>query len=222
MWQEVGHGSWKNLAAARVLSPPPPLLPALPFHLPPPPISSRPPTKAGTLHLRLVYKCQSRFCFPALHYSADAVPHFVSTVKPLGTISLHPPVRLQSAQHKAAIGTSIFLLCCLAINILLAVYAGRLLIGSFLVSCFACCCFCLVGVNVVLDFTPEHLYYSLLLECTRKAGQSGAAVLMKQTEFGCFICVDVGREHRAANQDTDVLNVNVFFPEEGSIAWRDR
>lgn len=57
---------------------------------------------------RLAHKCQSRFCFPALHYSADTVPHFVSTVKPLGATSLHPPVRSQTAQCTTVIDTSIF------------------------------------------------------------------------------------------------------------------
>lgn len=96
---EVGHRSWKNLrrgAAARAPSP-------APLRCCPPdhsifarhPSASLLPTSHPSrrtcvasvatrgLSERLVHKCQSRFCFPALHYSADTVPHFVSTVKPL-------------------------------------------------------------------------------------------------------------------------------------------
>lgn len=96
---EVGHHSWKNLrrgAAARAPSPAP--LRCCP---PDPSIFARHPSASllptshpsrrtcvasvatRGLSERLVHKCQSRFCFPALHYSADTVPHFVSTVKPL-------------------------------------------------------------------------------------------------------------------------------------------
>lgn len=118
-----GSRSWfleepRSSKSAEPPPPPPSLLPAVPFLPRPPPISSRPPTQAGRLELPhrrhgvsasdSSINARADFCFPALHYSADTVPHFVSTVKPLGAISLHPPVRSQTAQCTAVIDASIF------------------------------------------------------------------------------------------------------------------
>lgn len=119
-WKEVGHGSWNNLTAAGVPSPAPlsaaarlTVSSSLSLHQSAPDLPPKQTHWLASLATRgpserLAHKCQSRFCFPALHYSADTVPHFVSTVKPLGATSLRPPVRSQTAPCTAVIDTSIF------------------------------------------------------------------------------------------------------------------